>query len=418
MVKVRQPRLCFHKAQIRFLAWRDGPLSRNQIAQTLNLNLPTISNCVSALINEEQILEQGHADSTGGRKAQLLDINPTQGCVIGLTFSSRGVASAWADLKANVHNVKSYPFVPSQGREKALETLYEAAGHQLRDTSRNAAGRPVVQVGVGLSGLLNVQAGISHAFPRFDEWVDVPLRDLLEQRFGIPVVMDNHIAAVALTEHIFGKCRGIDNTLYIQLGPGLGVGIIIGGQIYRGSRLTVGEFGHTTITEDGPICYCGNYGCLESMASDYALIQQAELALRESVNTRILEFSSEPNKITLNAIFRAAQAGDRLANNLVEKVGRMLGTAIANLVNLFGPETIILGGTMAQAGEILLNPLCQTLRGKSLARMESDLKVSTSSFGDDEAIKGALTLALFEYLSRDIEARIPNMNASLMNPPE
>jgi predicted NBD/HSP70 family sugar kinase len=261
---------------------------------------------------------------------------------------------------------------------------------------------PVRHIGIGISGLLNVAEGISNVFPRFEEWVDVPLRDLIEKRFDIPTTLDNHIAAIALAESVCGNYRGFENALYVQLGPGLGAGIVIGGKIYRGSKRNVGEFGHTTITENGPICYCGNYGCLESVASDYAMVQRAEAALKEGVNTRIPEFTPEPAHITPGSIFRAAREGDRFASNLVEKVGTLLGTGIGNLVNLFGPEVIILGGTMAEAGDLILDPICRTVRAKALERMEKDVEIRTSSFGKDEAIKGATTLALFQHFARSM----------------
>jgi N-acetylglucosamine repressor len=394
-------RKAVRKSLIRFHIWRDGPVSRGRLSETIGLNLPTVSNCVADLLTLGEIIEEGYAESTGGRKAQLLDVNAGKGSVIGVTFSSRGISSAWSDLKGSVHNLRIYPFVPGEGKARALETVYSAIQDQLTALQGGESG-PICQIGMGISGLLNADAGVSNVFPRFEEWVDVPVREIVEKRFGIPTVIDNHIAAIALAENVFGHCRKVNNALYVQLGPGLGLGVVIGGQIYRGSKLSVGEFGHTTITEDGPICYCGNYGCLESVASDYALVQQAEAAVREGVNTRIPEFTPEPGKLTPGSIFRAAQEGDRFASNLVEKVGRLLGTGIANLINLFGPEMLILGGTMAEAGDLLLNPICRTLRTKALERMEKDIEIKTSSFGKQEAIKGAVTLALYEHFTRDL----------------
>ena len=396
------PRKLTRKAMLRFFVWKDGPISRGRLADALNLNLPTVSNCVAELLDSEDLVEEGYADSTGGRKPQLLDVNARKAAVVGVTFSSRGISSAWADLKGRIQNAKVFPFSPSEGKAKALQTLNGAIDEQLRTIHQTPGIGPVAQIGIGISGLLNAAAGISNVFPRFEEWVDVPVRDLVEKRFQIPTILDSHIAAIALAETIFGKYRGFDNALYVQLGPGLGLGIVIAGQIYRGSKLNVGEFGHTTISEGGQICYCGNYGCLESVASDYALVQQAESAMREGVNTRIPEYAPSHGKVTPGAIFRAAQEGDRFASNLVEKVARLLGTGIANLVNLFGPSIIILGGTMAEAGDILLNPICATLRTKALDRMEKDVEIKTSSFGKEEAIKGATTLALYEHMTREL----------------
>lgn len=400
------------KALIRFHVWRDGPVSRGWLADHLSLNLPTVSHCVGELLSSGDLVEEGYANSTGGRKPQLLDINPQRGAVVGLTFSSRGISSAWSDFKGTLHNHRIYGFNPADGRSAALDTLQQAVRDQIKAHAATPGAGPIRQIGVGVSGLVNQATGVSRLFPRFEEWSDVPLREIIQREFQIPTVLDSHIAAIALAENIFGKYKGFENALYVQLGPGLGLGIIIYGQIYRGSKSNVGEFGHTTVTEGGPICYCGNYGCLESVASDYALVQQAEAAMKEGVNTRILEFAPSPGKVTPGAVFRAAAEGDRLALNLVEKVGRLLGAGIGNLVNLFGPEIIIIGGTMAEAGDLLLNPICTTLTHKALDRMERGAEVRTSSFGTEEAIKGAVTLALHHYLA----AELPESRRGIRSP--
>jgi len=387
-------------ALIKFHVWREGPVSRARIGQLLDLNLPTVSHCVGELLKEGEIVEEGFAQSSGGRKPQLLNVNPRKGSVIGITFSTRGISSAWADLRGNLNNIRIYPFSPSLGKERTLEVLRQAAQDQMEAVRLAPEAGPVKQIGIGVSGLVDAREGISLGFPRFDEWVDVPLREIFERAFHTPTVVDNHIVAVSLAESIVGQLKDYENALYVQLGPGLGVGILINGRIYRGSKLNVGEFGHTTITENGPICYCGNYGCLESLASDYALVQQTEAALREGVKTTIPDYAPEPGKITTGAIFRAAADGDRFALNLVEKAARLLGTGIANLVNLFGPEVIIIGGTMAEAGgDMLMSAICATLSTKALDRMEKDVEIRRSSFGNEEAIRGAVTLALYHYFT-------------------
>ncbi len=385
-------------ALIRFHVWREGPVSRARIGKILGLNLPTVSNCVGELLEKEEVVEEGFAESTGGRKPQLLSVNPHKGTVVGVTFSTRGISSAWADLRGNLRNMRIYPFSVSAGKGKALETIFQAISDQIEAIQASADAGPIKQIGVGISGLVDARNGVSLSFPRFEGWVDVPLREVLERHFNVPTVIDNHIVAVTLAESVRGQLRDFENALYVQLGPGLGVGILINGRIYRGSKLNVGEFGHTTVTENGPICYCGNYGCLESLASDHALVQQVEAAVREGVKTAIPDYAPEPGRITTGAIFRAAADGDRFALNLVEKAARLLGTGIANLVNLFGPQMIIIGGTMAEAGgDMLMSSLCATLSTKALDRMEKDVEIRSSSFGKEEAITGAITLALYHH---------------------
>jgi N-acetylglucosamine repressor len=382
-----------------FNIWKEGPIARGKLSALMNLNLPTISYLVNDLLHSGEIVEVGYALSTGGRKAQLLDVNPDFGRVIAVEFSSKGITSGTADLKGRIYNERFDSFSPRDGKNLALEVIYRAIESQIGFIRRDRP-QEAKKIGVGISGLVDEDRGISVGFPRFDEWVDVPLKELLEKKFGISTIVENHICATTLAENIFGKYKEFRHMLYFHLGPGLGLGIIINGTVYKGSKFNVGEFGHTSIVENGPICYCGNYGCLETLASDYALIGQAEAALREGVKSRISDLIEGDKGLTAHAIFSAAADGDRLAYQIVEKAGQYLGTGIANLINILAPEVLILGGTMADAGgELLIQPICRTLKSKALQRLEKDIRIERSSFGNQEGIIGAATLALYHYYS-------------------
>lgn len=385
------------KAHLQYVIWRDGPISRGDLAKAVRLNLPTISTLIAELMAEGEVIEEGFASSTGGRRPQLLDINPAGGYVIGVSLYSRGIISGFSNLKGRIENRRDFEFSPALGREPTLHRLAEAIACQVEMIERRGGRKTIRQIGIGISGLVDKEHGISREFPRFEEWSDVPLRQITEDRFGIPVVVDNNLAAITLAESIFGDLRGRRNALYVHLGSGIGCGIIIDGKVYKGSRSYVGEFGHMTAVEDGPICYCGNYGCLEAVASEHALLQQAEAALREGVHSAIAEAGAGGRVTSTKAIFRAAEAGDRLATHLVQKACELIGAGIAGLINIFGPEVIILGGGMADAGEILLTPLRRCVQTQSLDRIHPELEIRVSSFGDNAGLMGAITLALHQH---------------------
>lgn len=377
-------------------------MSRGELCAHLGLSLPTVANAVAELVEKGIATEDRMSPSTGGRKAQLVEIRADLGSVIGVSFTSRGITSARGDLQGKLSNIRHYDFSADKGnRTLALQRIEQAIADQL--TSAHDGPAPC-QVGLAVSGLIDREAGISFAFPRLEDWQDVPLVSMMEDRFGIPVALDNHIASTTLAELLFGANKGFNNALYVQLGPGLGMGIVVNGELYRGSGRNVGEFGHVAMREEGgPLCYCGNYGCLESLAGDYAIVQQAMAGLAEGVHTRLAELTDESGGRSIREVFRAAAEGDRFALNLVERAARLIGTGIANVTNLLAPDMIVLGGTMTGANDLLLDLIVTTLRTKALNRVEKDVQITTGSFGRHENITGAVAAALHHYFSQGMD---------------
>lgn len=388
-----------HVSDVAFTIWRNGPVSKAMLARSLNLSLPTISNAVTELSAFGILESSGTGPSTGGRKARLLDIRRDMGRMIGVSLTSRGIAAATGDLKGALRNVRQYPFVPANGKSAAVEGLYRAIEDQVNlEPERRPLG-----IGLAISGLLDRARGVSLAFPRFEEWANVPLVEMMESRFGLPTVLDNHIAGTTLAELLFGQHRGMNNAIYVQLGPGLGMGIIINGELYRGNGRNIGEFGHISMREEGgPLCYCGNYGCLESLAGDHALVEQALAGLNQGVQTQLSEIVASQPRLSIRDIFRAAASGDRFSMNLVDRAARLLGAGIANVTNLLAPDTIILGGTMMDAGNLLMDSICNTLNTKALNRVEKHLQVREDSFGKDDTVTGAVATALHHHFSKGI----------------
>ncbi len=398
------------RASILYELWKEGPISRGALAERMGLNLPTVSAIVQELIKSGELIEEGFATSTGGRKAQLLDVNPKQGGVVAIEFSSRGILSASSDMKGRLHNHVIRPFNAAQmGKEATLEAIIEAIEDQ-KMFLKEDEGLEMARIGVVLSGLINEDAGISISFPRFEEWQNVNIVDILSKKFGIPVDLSSHVIGTTLAESIFGRFRETKNFLYVHLGPGLAIGLVVDGYVYRGTKATVGEFGHLTIDDNGPICYCGNYGCLETLASDWALVQQAESAIKEGVQTHIPEHVDDSGVITPAAIFSAAEMGDRLAGNMIDKAGHYIGTGLAGVVNLLAPEAIVFGGSMSDDGERLIKAIMHTIKRRALEALEDDIQVDLGTFGLQAGVFGAVAIALHKYYSSFVDEAIPATN--------
>jgi len=378
--------------------WANKSLARSDLSRILKLKPPTVSALVNNLIQSGRIIEGKFADSSGGRRAKLLEIIPHWGWVIGLAFSSQGIVSASADMRGDIYNLEKTNLEEQPTREKILQIIKNTIRHQISyilKRNRN----PILCLGVAISGLVDSSNGKSINFPRMEDWHNIPLKQILEKEFNIPVIMKNRITAITMAEHLFGNHNDSEDALIFLLGPGLGMGMILNGKVRMGPKWSVGEFGHITITENDALCYCGKRGCLESIASDFALVAQAKEAIKNGVNTRILDFAESDQRVTTKAICLAAEDGDRLANGLIERVGYYIATEIANLLNVLGPNVIIIGGLMVESNNIMLDCIRRHLRVNTLEYIEKHVTISRATFGNEGGIRGAVTIALNAYYS-------------------
>jgi len=303
-----------------------------------------------------------------------------------------------ADMNGDLYNVVNTPISMQWDKERILQNLRDAIRRQIQYAHRRS-GSSIFRIGVATSGLVDETSGVSINFPRLEDWKDIPLRKILEQDFQVRTIVENRITAVTYAENLFGAKKDTRDALIFQLGPGLGMGMILGGHVRRGTKWSVGEFGHIAVTENGPLCYCGKRGCLESVASDFALVAQALQAIREGVNTRIPEFVESDGEITAEAICKAAEDGDRLAHGMIERVGHFIATGVANLLNVLGPEVIMFSGTMVESSDVLLDCIRRNLRVHTLEYIEKNVQVTRATFGANSGIQGAVTIALQDFFS-------------------
>jgi predicted NBD/HSP70 family sugar kinase len=248
-------------------------------------------------------------------------------------------------------------------------------------------------VGVGLAGIVNAKAGRLRYSPYFG-WHDVPLVELLHSRLQVPVYIDNDVNTLTLNEQLFGAGQGIDNFLAVTIGRGVGLGIVVNDQLYRGGVGGGGEFGHTVVDPDGHLCDCGKRGCLETYVSDPALLRLAAEATSEGRLSQEVEDVDE--------LIALAESGVPAAQAIFSYGGEILGYGIANLINIFNPKMVILSGEGVRAGDLLIEPMCTTIQQYVMPGLAEDTEIRIDLWEDDAWARGAASLVLQELFKSPI----------------
>ncbi len=372
---------------------QERTISRAEIAQRTKLSRSAVSNIINNLLDEGIVQHFGTGESNGGRRPIMLNFNYSAGHVIGVDIGANHLLAILADLEGNVVAELSQSFNIDMGPEKGLPIVIDHI-RQLMHHSAVKGGR-LLGLGVAVPGPLDHTSGMVVAPPIMPGWNLFPLKKYLTQEFNLSVQVDNDANLGALAEKWRGAGIGQQHLAYVKIGTGIGCGLVLDGKVYRGQRGSAGEIGHITITRDGPPCRCGSYGCLESMAASPAIVNRLKLAIqagRESSlkNRAMLE------ELTPQDIGKAAYEGDRLAREIIEDAARYIGIALANLINLFNPGMIILGGGVAAIGDLVLNPIKETVRQRSLVASYEDTCIVTGKLGRDSVAIGAATLVLQE----------------------
>ncbi len=372
---------------------QEGAVSRAAIARRTRLSRSTVSSIVSELLEANLVHEVGPGRSSGGRRPILVNLNYNAGYVVGVDLGVTHIIVLVANLSGDIVARVESDFSVTVGPDEGLARIAATVRQCLAD-----AGIPLERVrglGMGVPGPVEYAEGRVVAPPIMPGWHGVPLRDRLAQELGIPVYVDNDANLGALSEHCHGAGRGYANLAYIKVGTGIGCGLIFGGQLYRGEVGSAGEIGHVTIDENGPPCKCGSYGCLESMAGGPAIALRAQQAIRAGQATSLAAIQPLES-ITARDVALAAQKGDKLALQLFAEAGRHIDVALASVANLLNPGLIIVGGGVAQAGRLLLDPIRKTLEQRALQPVARSTRVVQSILGRDASALGAMDLALEE----------------------
>jgi len=359
-----------------------GPIDRARIARHISLSPATVTTITADLIAEGLVFEKEPGNSRGGRRPILLAINPQGAYVVGIKLTETHAIAALTDLEATVLAKRSSD-LPASDPDSAIELLA-----QLTNSLLEEAGIPsdkLIGVGVGLAGIVDFQKGILRQ-STYVGWRNLPVRDLLRQKINSEVYIDNDVNTLTLAEVWFGCGQGIENFLTVTVGRGVGLGIVANRQFYRGAGGGAGEFGHMVIDPDGVQCDCGKRGCLETLVGDPALLRQAGNAFKNG------DLDFMPNDT--GELAELASLGSQKAIEILANSGAVLGQAVANLINIFNPQRILISGEGLSRGPVFFNALKQSARTFALPDLYSDVDLRIEPWGDDVWARGAASLVL------------------------
>lgn len=288
---------------------------------------------------------------------------------------------------------KTYSPTPVSGGPQAATSRIFAMIDRL--LSKGAAGPAQLDgIAIAAAGAIDTDKGLVTSSPNLPGWLDVPLRDMVSKRYGVYTCLLNDANAAALAEHRLGAGRGTNNLIYLTVSTGIGGGIIINGELYSGTSGCAGELGHMTVEASGPECKCGNAGCLEALASGTAVAGEAKRRIREGELSLLTEIvSGDLEDITAEKVEMAARNSDRLAIDVISRAAGYLGVGMVNLVNIFNPEIIIVGGGLSKMGELLLEPARQVVRQQAFPLCAASVRIVTAELGDNAGVLGAAIYA-------------------------
>ncbi len=377
-----------------------GMTSRAMLAKVTGLNPATITHIARELVQMGLVEEAGSGESRGGRPGAMLRIRSQAGYVISIQLDRlfiRGMLTNLAlEEKVQEQWVSCAPLHPMDINLDLLLQLVRSLVNRA-----GQAGQKILGIGICAPGPLDAAGGVLLSPPNFPGWVGIPLRQILEKEFGAPVFLDQDANACALAEKWFGATREYDDFVYVLGDGGLGGGLFLNGDIYRGNRNIAGEIGHTTVALDGPLCPCGNSGCLELYASAHAVEQRASQALSAGRPSLLFDMvAGNLERITLHAVSHAARQGDPLCGELIADLGVALGAGLLNITNMIDPQAIVIGGQIALLEDLIGTAIFERLSRSSLNGKAAPVPVLFSKLRQDAPIVGAFSLVLRE-LFRD-----------------
>jgi predicted NBD/HSP70 family sugar kinase len=387
---------------------KNDQVSRIDLVERTGFSAGSITGMVQSLISKGLVTELPVTArlSTSGRRPVGLKVRHDAAYLVGVDLGSFYLRTLVTDMLGNVvHKIQIEANLPA-GREQVLHKTFEAIRTVMRDCG--VPRKSIRGIGLGHSGIIDSLTGTVLSFPRpgqMTEWKNVPLREMIVNEFSLPCILEDSVRAIALAERCYGMGRRLNDFVYIDVGMGIGAGIVLDGKLYKGFGDGAGEFGHMTVEENGPLCCCGNNGCLEMMASCAAIMRATRNAIEQGVDSKIRELVMEDfRQLSIEVIAQAARENDSLAFRVLDEAVSHIGVALADLVNLLNPGVVIFGGPLFRTAPHLLEALKRVLKQRALERSANQTQLCVSNLGSEAGALGAARAAsekVIEHLYRE-----------------
>ena len=374
----------------------NGSSTITDLSKELDLSIPTVTKFISEMCEDGYINDYGKLETSGGRHPSLYGLNPESGYFIGVDIKKFAVNIGLINFKGDMMELKMNIPYKFENTPEAMEELCRLISSFIKKTKVNT--EKILNININISGRVNPESGYSFSQFNFSER---PLAEVLTDKIGCQVCIDNDTRAMTYGEYLQGCVKGEKNIIFVNISWGLGIGIIIDGKIYTGKSGFSGEFGHINVFDNEILCHCGKKGCLETEASGSAIYRILQERIKKG-ECSILSgrANNQELPLTLDEIISAVNKEDLLCIEIVEEIGQKLGKQIAGLINIFNPELVIIGGTLSLTDDYIAQPIKTAIRKYSLNLVNQDSVITVSKLKDRAGIVGACMLArsrMFEY---------------------
>ncbi len=374
-------------------------LSRIELSAISSLDKKTITNITKKLLEDKQIEVVELRYEGMGRPKAMLGLRGDYCKCLGLDLGGTYISGVIINFKGEVVCSQNVDIFSEMEPEMLLDISYDLIDTLLEEADISI--EDVSGIGISIPGFIDKDTGLCVLSENIPEWINVPLQELFHKKYNKEVYIDNNSRLMALAELWYGKGREVKDFISFDLGLGIGCGIVIDHRIYAGASGKSGEVGHTIVEVDGPLCTCGRHGCIESLASGWALVMQAQEAMKKGVDTNLNEIKGHGSAPTTEDISLAAEKGDEFCIGLLKNAGEYIGIGLANIIDLFNPSLVIINGKLYNNNPVLKESIRQTVNKQTMPQIYSDTKVVESDIGVMATAIGAATLCLEKCIMKD-----------------